>query len=301
MSLTLLEAAKLNSGDVYLQGIVQKFAETSDLLRVLPFRNISGNSLKYNIEEKLSGVGFRGINESFDESTGILNPQSESLTISGGDFDVDSFIIQTQGSEQRTVQEALKAKALALAWTKTFVKGDSIDNPREFDGLQTRIQGDALLENHATGAGLSLLKLDEAIDNVEGATHILMNKTMRRNLTVAARTQAVGGNITYVLNDFGVQVTYYNDTPILIMDKDNNNDDILGFTESDDTTSIYVLAIGEGQVEGLQNGGVTSEDIGQLETKPVYRTRVSWFSTFGIFAPRTACRLSKITNAAVTA
>ena len=35
------------------------------------------------------GIAFRGINEGYDESTGVLNPQTESLVICGGDSDFD--------------------------------------------------------------------------------------------------------------------------------------------------------------------------------------------------------------------
>jgi len=301
MALTLLEAAKLNGGDVYKAGVLTKFAETSDILRVLPFEGINGNSLKYNVEETLPGVGFRGVNESFDESTGIINPKVESLTIAGGDLDVDKFIVDTMGQSQRAVQEAMKVKSLALAWTRTFIKGDSEENPREFDGLQKRLTGDALIENDTDGAGLSLAKLDEVIDAVDGANVILMSKAMRRRLTVAARDSSIGGNITYSKDEFGRQIAQYNDLPILIVDKDNNNTDILGFSEVGNTTSIYVLALGEGQVSGLENGGMDVRDLGELETKPAFRTRVEWYSGFGVFAPRTAARLSKITDEAVTA
>jgi hypothetical protein len=299
MALTLLEASKLSTGDVYRAGVLMKFAETSDILRVLPFTGIAGNSLKYNVEETLPGIGFRGINESFTESTGIINPQTENLAIAGGDLDVDKFIVDTMGADQRAVQEAMKIKALALAWTKTFIKGDNTSEPREFDGLQVRLTGDALISNGTTA--LSLAKLDEAIDAVDGATHILMNKTMRRLLTVAARTAAVGGNITYSLNEFGQRVAEYNGIPILIVDKDNNNTDILGFTEASTTTSIYVVSFGEGAVEGLENGGMSVRDLGELEGKAAFRTRIEWYSCFGVFAPKTAARLSGITNAAVTA
>jgi hypothetical protein len=301
MALTLLEAAKLNSGDVYKAGVLTKFAETSDLLRVLPFEGINGNSLKYNVEETLPGIGFRGVNESFDESTGIINPKVESLTIAGGDLDVDKFIVDTMGTDQRAVQESMKIKALSLSWTRTFIKGDNETEPREFDGLQVRLTGDALIANHATGAGLSLAKLDEAIDAVDGANYIAMSKSVRRHLTVAARTQSVGGNITYMKDEFGRQVTMYNDIPILIMDKDNENNEILGYTETGSTTSVYVLALGEGQVSGLENGGMEVRDLGELETKPAFRTRVEWYSGMGAFAPRVASRLKNITDAAATA
>ena len=301
MALTLLEASKLNSGDVYKMGVMMKFAETSDLLRVLMFEGINGNSLKYNVEETLPGIGFRGVNESFTESTGIINPKTENLAIAGGDLDVDKFIVDTMGMNQRAVQEAMKIKALALAWTKTFFKGDNETEPREFDGLQVRLSGDALIENHGSGAGLSLAKLDEAIDAVDGANYLAMSKSVRRRLTVAARTTSVGGDITYTLDEFGRQVTNYNGIPILIVDKDNDNNDILGYTETGSTTSIYVLAIGEGQVQGLQNGGMDVRDLGELEGKASYRTRVEWYSCFGVFAPRTAARLKNITDAAATA
>ena len=301
MALTLLEAAKINSGDVFKAGVLAKFAESSEILRVLGFLGINGNSLKYNVEETLPGIGFRGVNGSYTESTGIINPKTESLVIAGGDLDVDKFIVDTMGASQRTVHEAMKIKALALAWTKTFIKGDSESNPLEFDGLQKRLQGDSVIANHATGAGLSLAKLDEAIDAVDGANAILMSKAMRRRLTVAARTAAVGGNITYTIDQFGRQVAMYNDLPILIVDKDNENNDILGFTEANSTTSIYVVAFGDGQVQGLENGGMSVRDMGELETKPSLRTRIEWYSGFGVFAPRSAARLKNITDAAVTA
>ena len=301
MAMTLIEAAKLNSGDVYKAGVLMKYAETSDILRLLPFESINGNSLRYNVEETLPGVGFRGVNGSYTESTGIINPKVESLTIAGGDLDVDKFIVDTMGADQRSVQEGMKIKALALAWTKTFIKGDSETDLTTFDGLQKRLQGDAIIANHASGAGLSLAKLDEAIDAVDGANALLMSKAMRRRLTVAARTSAVGGNISYTIDEFGRQVAMYNDLPIVIVDKDNENNDILGFTETGSTTSIYVVAFGDGMVSGLQNGGMDVRDIGELESKPALRTRIEWYSGFGVFAPRSAARLKNITDAAVTA
>ena len=299
MALTLLEASKLNTGDVFKQGVIEKFAETSEILRVLPFISISGNALKYNVEETLSGIGFRGVNGSYTESTGILNPQTESLVIAGGDLDVDKFLIDTMGAEQRTVQEGMKIKALSLAWTKTFIKGDAEADPREFDGLQKRVSGDAIFAQGT--APLSLLKLDEAIDAVENPTHIIMNKTMRRRLTVASRTQAIGGNITYVIDEFGRQVAYYNDLPILIMGKDNENNEILDFSEAGSTTSIYVVSLGEDSVSGLENGGMDVRDMGELEAKPSLRTRVEWYNGFGVFSPNSASRVSEITDAIVVA
>ena len=156
------------------------FGLTSSILGALPFQNIAGNALKYNREDVLPGVGFRGVNEGFSESVGVLNPITESLVIAGGDLDVDRFILQTMGAGQRSTQERMKTKALAHRWTKTFIKGDSATEPREFDGLQRRIPvgSSQLLDAGATSGGdaLSLFKLDTLISKVDDPTHLVMNR-----------------------------------------------------------------------------------------------------------------------------
>src|SRR6185503_5355775 len=163
MALTLVDAAKLHTGNVLRSAIIELYAMTSDILRVLPFETIAGNALRYNREETLPGIGFRGVNEAYTESVGVINPVTEPLVIAGGDLDVDKFIIDTMGADQRSTQEAMKTKALSLRWSKAFIKGDSVSQPREFDGLQARLTGTQLISAGATagGAALSLAKLDE--------------------------------------------------------------------------------------------------------------------------------------------
>lgn len=308
MALTLVEAAKLNPGDVIKNAIIELYAGSSDILMNLPFESISGNAMKYNREGSLPGVGFRGVNEAYTASTGVLNPLTESLVIAGGDLDVDKFIIDTMGANQRAVQEAMKVRALSLAWTQKFIKGDTANDPREFDGLQTRIAGSQIISagTTANGAALSLAKLDEAIDQTLNPTHLIMNKAMRRRLTTAARTTTVGGYITYDKDAFGRPVMKYNDLPILIVDLDNTQSSILGFTEAAASgtataTSIYVVSFGDGMITGLQNGGIDVRDMGELQTSPVYRTRVEWYNGFGIFNGRAATRLRHIGDLPIVA
>ena len=308
MALTLLEASKLNSGNAVRSAIIELYARSSDLLNALPFTNIAGNALKYNREETLPGVGFRGVNEGYTEGTGILNPVVEVLAIAGGDLDVDKFILDTMGQDQRSVQEAMKVKALALRWTKEFIKGDNESDPKVISGLQARITGSQLISAGATanGAALSLSKLDELIDLVDNPTHLIMNKTMRRRLSAAARTASVGGYITYELDAFGRRVSKYNDIPILIADKDNTNTDILGFTEAASSgtstaTSIYAVSMGDEGVVGIQNGDIDARDLGEIEAKPALRTRVEWYAGVAIYKGRAAARLRHIGDLAVVA
>lgn len=309
MALTLVEAAKLYGDDPLRSAIIELYARSSDILRVLPFQSIQGSAMRYNREETLPGIGFRGVNESYTESTGILNPVTEPLLIAGGDLDVDRFILETMGDNQRGVHESMKVKALALAWTRAFIKGDQTSDPREMDGLQVRIVGSQKVSAGATAGGdpLSLLKLDQAIDAAESPTHILMNKTMRRRMTVASRTAAVGGDLQWEKDEFGVQVAKYNNLPILIVDTDNNGSQILPFTEAcpgggaNAGTSIYILSLGDGYLSGIQSGDVDVRDLGELQTKPAMRTRVEWFAGMSIFHSKAAVRLWGITDAAVTA
>jgi hypothetical protein len=310
MALTLLEAAKvaLNRDEELRATIMELYARSSDVLQYMPFENISGNALTFNREKTLPAVGFRGVNEAYTEGTGVVDKVTESLAIAGGDLDVDKFLVDTSGMDQRAVQESMKVKALSLSLTKTFIKGDVTSDHKSFDGLQVRCTGDQLIE---AGAGslaslaLSLVKLDELIDTVDEPTHLLMNKTMRRRLSAAARLTTVGGYITYELDAFGRRVTRYNDLPIMVADKDETNTDIMPFNETNGTGitsgSIYCLSFDDNGVVGLQNGEMDVRDLGEIDTQPVYRTRVEWYVSMAILRPRAAARLHCIRDVAVTA
>lgn len=308
MALTLVEAAKLETGDAIRQAIIEMYAGSSAILQNLPFESIAGNALKYNREESLPGVGFRGVNESYTPSTGVLNPLTEALVIAGGDLDVDKFIIDTMGMNQRSVHESMKIRALSLAWTKKFIKGDNQTDPREFDGLQVRTIGNQKIacSTAADGTALSLAKLDEAIDQTLNPTHLLMSKAMKRRITQASRSSAIGGFLTFEKDNFGKPVEFYNGLPIMTVDLDNTGTAILPFSEASYSgnsvsTSIYVLSMGNDGIMGLQNGGIDVRDLGELQTAPVYRTRVEWYNGFGIFNGRAVTRLWSIKDATVTA
>jgi hypothetical protein len=307
VGLTLVEAAKL-APSVQQGAVIEMFARESDILRTLPFTPIQGNALRYNQEQTLPGVAFRGVNESYTPSTGIVNPKAEPLVISGGELDVDTFIIKTMGPV-RAQHEQMKVKAIAADWTRAFIKGDSSTQPREFDGLQARITGAQKIAAGATAGGdaLSLTKLDELIDAVDAPTHIIMTKAMRRLLTAAARNPAVTGYVTYSKDEFGRRVTQYNDLPILVPYGENGGTEPIAFDEANPGggsavgTSIYVVSFGSQRLEGIQNAPMDVRDLGELQSIPVFRTRVEWFAGLACWHGRAASRLWGIKNAAVVA
>ncbi len=310
MALTLIEAAKQIENPIQ-SGLVEQFARSTDILMALPFEGIQGNALRYNREQTLPGIGFRGVNEQYQESTGILNPVSEPLVIAGGDLDVDRFLIETMGAGIRTTHEMMKVKALSLAWGRTFIKGDSTVNPRVFDGLQSRCTGAQLITtgNNNNGQALSLTVLDQLIDQVENPTHLIMSKAMRRRLTQAARAQAVGGLIAFNQDTWGRTQTLYNELPILIAGDDNVGNGVLDFDELNPAaavpaavcTSIYCVSLGSGMLTGIQSGAMSVKDLGELDDAPVFRTRLEWYSGIAVFHGKAAARLAGISNAAVVA
>lgn len=309
-ALTLLEASDLAMGadEVKRSAIIELFAYP-DLLKVLPFMDVPGGSYTYTQEGALPGVAFRGYNEAYGNGVGVVNSQVEVLKIVGGDLDVDKALIKTHGADIRTRQEKMKVKALSLFLAGKIINGDSEQDPREFDGLRKRIVGSQRIPAGATpnGDALSLQVLDEAIDAVEGATHLVMSKRMRNLLSAASRQTSVAGFITWDKTEFGERIAYYNDLPILVTDYDDKNVQVIDFNEAcpgggtTTGTSIYVLNIGDSGVIGLQNGVMEVDDLGQVNDKPVYRTRIEWLISLAVLSGRAAARVWGIKKAPVVA
>jgi hypothetical protein len=294
VSLTLVEAAKLaaNDGETKRAGVIAMFAKESQWLASLIWKAIQGNAYAYNREGTLPSVAFRGVNESYTESTGIINPLVEALRIAGGDLDVDMAILKTQGESVRAVHEQMKVKSLAAEMTRVLIKGDSTSQPREFDGLQNRITGAQLVENGVSSGGdvLSLSALDAAIDQCVNPTAIWLPKAMKRRITQASRNTTVGGFIT-----------------LLTAYPDNGGTEPIAYTEvgsgggTAQSASLYVLGIGDGLVSGITNGGIEVRDLGEVQTAPVKRTRVEWLAGLCIEHGRAAVRLRGIKDGAVVA
>jgi hypothetical protein len=195
-----------------------------------------------------------------------------------------------------------------LAWTKGFIKGDTASDPREFDGLQVRVVGDQKIQagTTANGTPLSLAKLDEAIDQTLNPTHLIMSKAMARKFSAAARLTSVGGYVTYDLDQLGRRAVQYSGIPIITVDLDHEGNAILPFSEAatsgtDTATSIYIVSMGADSLTGLQNGSINVRDMGELQDKPVYRSRVEWYNGIAIYNGRSVTRLWSISDAAIAA
>ena len=303
MGLTILEAAKLET-DPQRVAVIRELAE-SELISIMPFRNVQGG-LDYAVEAELPAVGFRGYNETYDESYGVINPQYERLKFFGGDIDVDIQRIKNYGPAAKAEQIQMKVRSLRLTFEEYVINGDESADPRAFDGLKTRINVGSSQAVNVNGA-LSLTALDELIDAVDGDGKILlMNKKMRRRLSAASRNTSIGGFMSYEQDAFGRRVTMYNDARIVVTDTNAQNVQIQGFTETSSSTSIYCVAFGDLQTTGIQGPaaqgyGIDIKEFGEIAEAPVDRTRIDWSIGMAIMNGRSAARAYGITDAAVTA
>ena len=296
MAQTLIEVAKTET-DELKRGVIEKFAEMSPIFERLPFQTIEGNAITYNVEDTLPGIGFRDINESYDESTGIINPQTETLKILGGDADTDLALIKTQKDQDRhAIDIAMKVKAATLAFHKAFFDGSILSDPSEFDGLNRRLVSPQVLYAGTNGAALSENFVHRIIDSVDAPSMILMGKQMRRQFQNLFRTS---DNLTIVQDTFGRMIPYFRELPIGIIGKDRFGNVVLDFDEtrgsSDVTASFYVVSFGEENIVGIQNGTMDVRELGEIDEKPVKRTRIEWLTGMMIQGPYAAARGAGIT------
>lgn len=309
MAVTLAQAALLSTDDLQ-RGVIETFVQTSPILDRLPLMTIEGNAYAYNKEATLPGVAFRLVNEPYVESTGTVVQASESLVILGGDADVDKFIVQTRGNlnDQRATQTSMKVKAASYKFQDTFFNGDVAVDPKGFDGLKKRLTGAQVVDTAANGLGPvtaghdfldALDRLIAAVPGINGTNGaIYANAAIQMRVTSALRRL---GGAEFIREDTtGKRVLVYNGIPVLDPGQTAEGAEILPQTETQGTaagtaSSIYAVKFGadEGDqaVTGLTNGGVQVYDLGELQEKPAYRTRIEFYCGLATFGGRAAARL----------
>jgi hypothetical protein len=306
MGLTLLEASKsIREADRLF--LIQELAD-DPLMAVIPFDDIEGMGIEYQVESDYPSVAFRGINETVDASYGIINPQYERLSFLLSVADVDKIILDLQGDQEKVKQVSMHARAMRFKFVDNFINGDRSIDTRAFDGLRVRINVGSSQAINAGGA-LSLTLLEEMIDQVDasgGEKYLIMNKKMRRRLNAASRTQGVSGFMNHTMDRFGRKVEAFQDIPIICTDTNAENQPIIGFNEASSTTSIYCVAFGDQLTTGIQgrafgNFGPHVEQLGLQGDAVVDRTRLHWYAGMAIYNGRSVARAYGITDAAITA
>lgn len=288
MGLSLTESAKL-SQDLLKKGVIECFVANSVVMDRLPFMEVSGNSLAYNIVDELPTVEFRGVNEAYTESGATVSRKHEFLFMLGGDVDVDMFIQATRGNinDIRGIQTELKVKSLENQFTKTFFYGDGT---KSFKGLKTRIED---------GIGTKIEKtltmprnIEEAFVIEDALTELCMAVKGGQPDVIYADAKSVniftralnllGYNTGTGADNFGKPCVMFKGCPIIVVPD--------ALTEGD----VFAVKFGADEyVSGLTNKGVQARDLGEAHDKPVLRTRVEFYVGLATFHNKSFAVLTK--------
>ena len=310
MANTIAEYGYLSTSPI-LKGIVKTIVNESPLLARLPFREIAGNSLLYNLESTEAGAGFYSVGDTWAESTPVWAQRNVALTILGGDADVDSFAKQTRSNEQDVAAAIieLKSKAIADKFEKMAIVGytSTTYSAKELKGLMHLLaeceaadatdwdapNNSQIIAASATSTALTIAMLDELRDAVKPKPDcFLMSRRMRRWLQGLAR--AAGNNLEYVADPrrLGHLITMFGEQEVLVSDfiPDNIQDGVSSVVtirsydqattraSGYDNSVIFALRFDDNDaVAGVTNGWIQTEDIGKLETKDAERTRIKFY------------------------
>lgn len=299
MALSLLQL-KARFQDPMRQGIVDLLWQSSRVMRHLNFIRQPGLTYPYSQRSALPGVAFRGLNEDYTPSAGVVNPAVERLAVMGGSIKTDHIAIDTKGDAARTNEIAAKMEAAAKFFDKNFFNGDMTQDVKGFDGLKRRIKGNQLIKQATNGAVVTTDKVVQLQDLVEGPNSekiLFMNQTNRRNLINAALNNINAKML--VEFDASRGVYRFNGSLIEEVFYDEAEQPILDFNEttgsSSNCSSIYCVRFG-GQVDerGVQGISGLREDIthrGPIMHGTYVEDVVEMAAGIGLFSGHCAARL----------
>lgn len=290
--------------DPTLAGVVRTYIDNAPILGqaqnigaplpALGFQNTVGGKVSFTRQKTLPATAFRAIGTEFDATVGETETVSEDLKIGGGRVQFDRALINRGGEQGAIEQQAMMIASFARNWNKSFYKGDGGSN--SFTGLQARLTtaGKNLIDNE--DAGLNLYLLDKVLLNVRGDNLVLaMGRGMAARLQQGAKTLR---NVNYTPATYGVSPATYSGVPILLAGEETDESEILDFGETADTTSIYVMSLGETGVVGAQTKPMeVFWPTGRQEVDSPFI--VEWDSNFIIKNPRSAIRIKGIKDAAI--
>ena len=307
-SITLAESAKL-ALDMLVAGVIEDVITINQFFQVLPFDNIDGNSLKYNRENVLGGVGVAGVGDTI--GSGDSNPLTggsgegkdaasfteifSGLTTILGDAEVNGLIQATRsgdGNDQTGVQISSKAKHAGRLYQHMLVNGTGAGD--QFTGL-LNLCADAQKVTSATdGQVLSFLILDNVIDLVTAkdgqCDFLMMNARERRAYRVLLRGLGGAAIMETVELPSGEEVMSYSGVPVF-------RNDYVPITQtqgsSTNASSIIAGTLDDGSrsngIAGLtasEQAGMHVTDVGEAQAKDEHIWRVKWYAGLANFSEK---------------
>ena len=319
MAWTLAEYSKIET-DPLRKSVLDMLLLEANLLELVPQETIGRLSQTMVRYKDLPSFGYRKVNEAFAEATGKFEHKVESVSLGGLDIDTDIVIARNANSieDARAIQQRMALKSAAYQYNWKFIAGDPTSDPEEFKGIRLRIDDiyaegytDQKFAGASTTTGIlnsqttrfaHIQDIDKLIYSIKGHNPdvLLMNKKM----LLATRSCLLREKLlTYGADMFGRQIDTYGQTRLVDIGVrvDQTTEIILNSETSagaasggsaNTYSSIYAIKFGIGDsVWGIQMYPLEVRDMGELQTKPVYRTRVDWPHGLADIDPRCLARL----------
>lgn len=317
MALTLAEYAKqaYNDGNLLLGQIADWFCMESNVAQLVQWQTDKHLAVKITAWKTLPSVGWRKLNAAYSESTGKFQQKIEDKYIFGHDIDVDVVLAKAGDTigDVRQNQRKMSAKAMAFEFNDQFINGDPASD--EFKGISKRVDevdalggiyGDQKFDAGSSTQGRGVLydttERHYFIDQVAKLIHVIaehkpnalfMNSKLYLCFESAMRRE---GLLNQTQDMFGRIINTFQGVPLIdIGVKADQSTEIITNGESlsgaSDETSIYAVKYGvEEYLWGIQQEPMQVRDLGELDTKPVYRDRVEWVVGLAVSNPKAVAR-----------
>lgn len=299
MPLLKAEAEKLSNNDLEA-GIIEEIIDKDDLFALLPFMGVNGKAYVYDRENALPTADFLDPNDTVNESAATFTEVVAKLRVLIGDVDVDKFLQQTMSdtNDQRAIQIAAKAKALARKFQQTLANGDATADPKAFDGISKLVEAAQTISAGVNGAPLTLSMLDELLDLVpNGADAVFMRPGTIRAFRALLRAAGGTTGAEIMMPAFGRPMLTHNGVPVLRNDFFPGNETQ---GSSNVTCSVYAARLNETDglhgIWGGDNAGIVVEDIGTVQNKDADRIRLKWYVGLALKSTKSLARIKGITN-----
>jgi hypothetical protein len=316
MAWTLAELSKIET-DVLRKSVIDTLLFEANAMELLPWETIGQLTTGVVRIQDLPSVGFRRINAGYTESTGHFEHKIEQVALLGGDIDTDKAIARAKNTiaDARAIQQQLMLKAMAYEFNDKLINGNPVSDALEFKGLRTRVD-DVYAEGY-TGQKIDAACAGVGILNTSATSHTFLDKLdsliyaikshkpdflfMNSKMLLALRSLLRREKLLDTTKDmFDRIVDVYQGVRLVdIGVKADQTTEIITSTETSagvdgasEHTSIYAVKFGIGDMTwGIQEYPLEVEDLGLMESRPVYRTRVDWPLGLATVDPRSIGRL----------
>lgn len=291
----MLKAAKTDYGAMVIKDLIRM----SKLLTVLRFKDVSGLRVVGHRWQTLPATGKRKLGGGYTEATGTLEPVEETLSIYGGDIQIDRIFTKVQSlfMDQLALQTEMLRESIARSVHNDIINGDHAVDVDGFEGLKKRVSnmparltinlesgGNSLaVLTNTTNGHLFLDALHKAKKYVGGrvdfwlcseASELGIGQLYRRQGLLTTTQDAMERTWESILGGAIIDVGLKQDLSTEIMPSTEGTDSL--------GNSLYAVRAGDEEgLNGIQLAGTSPEPYdplagGELTSTPAYMRRVDW-------------------------